>query len=108
MDSPLKPLFADLDGTLAKLERRATQVMDLTQKVRQTLAEPERQHVLAAAYHKDTLVITTDSAAWTAQIRFAHDELRKQLAASGEKTFVHLKVRVGHGGGEQRDLSTPP
>jgi hypothetical protein len=62
------------------------------------LSGPERQHVLAAAFHEDTLVITTDSAAWTAQIRFAHDDLRKQLAAAGEKTFIHLKVRVGHGG----------
>jgi hypothetical protein len=97
MDSPLKPFLADLSGKLAKLERRATQVMSLTNKVRQVLPDPERHHVLAAAYHKDTLVITTDSAAWTAQIRFAHDDLRKQLCASGEKTFVHLKVRVGNG-----------
>ncbi len=98
MKSTLKPFLADLGGALAKLEKRAGEVMTLTGKVRQTLQGPERQHVLAAAYHGDTLVITTDSAAWTAQIRFAQDELRKQLAASGEKTFVHLKVRVGHGG----------
>lgn len=98
MDNPLKPFLADLGGKLAKLERRATAVMSLTSKVRQTLPDPERQHVLAAAYHKDTLVITTDSAAWTAQIRFAQDDLRRQLVAAGEKTFVHLKVRVGNGG----------
>jgi hypothetical protein len=101
MDSPLKPLLADLGSKLAKLERRAKEVMNLTSKVRNTLPHPERQHVLAAAYHKDTLVITTDSAAWTAQIRFAQDELRKQLSASGEKTFIHLKVRVGNGSAEE-------
>ena len=98
MDSPLKPFLANPLGALAKLERRAHKVMNLTNKVRNTLPDPERQHVLAAAYHKDTLVITTDSAAWTAQIRFAQDDLRRQLCATGEKTFVHLKVRVGHGG----------
>ncbi|MGE0114821.1 MAG: DciA family protein [Steroidobacteraceae bacterium] len=90
--------MSDQSGALANLERRANAVMALTGKIRLILQGPEKQHVLAAAYHEDTLVITTDSAAWTAQIRFAQDELRKQLAATGEKTFVHLKVRVGHGG----------
>lgn len=91
-----KPLMSDLGGALATLERRAHEVMSLTAKVQQIL--PEGQHVLAAAYHEDTLVITTDSAAWTAQIRFAQEELRQQLAARGEKIFVHLKVRVGNAG----------
>lgn len=98
MSSSFKPFMSDEVGTLASLERRAHAVMTLTAKVRRLLQGPESRHVLAAAYHDDTLVITTDSAAWTAQIRFAQDELRRQLAAAGEKTFIHLKVRVGHGG----------
>lgn len=97
MSSSFKSFLTNPGGVLAKLEQRANAVMSLTAKVRGVLHGPERQHVLAAAYHDDTLVITTDSAAWTAQIRFAQDELRKQLAATGEKTFIHLKVRVGHG-----------
>lgn len=98
MSNPFKPFSVALGGALGKLEKRANEVMTLTAKVQQTLVGPERQHVIAAAYHADTLVITTDSAAWTAQIRFAQDDLRKHLVATGEKTFVHLKVRVGHGG----------
>jgi hypothetical protein len=96
--STFKPFLADLGGTLANLEQRAREVMSLTDKVRRALPDPERQHVLAAAYHEDALVITTDSAAWTAQIRFGQGELRERLVAAGEKTFIHLKVRVGHGG----------
>ncbi|MGD9843071.1 MAG: DciA family protein [Steroidobacteraceae bacterium] len=96
MTSTLKSIMSDPGGALAKLQQQADRVMTLTTKVRSALSGPERQHVLAAAYHGDTLVITTDSAAWTAQIRFTQDELRKQLAALGEKTFVHLKVRVGN------------
>jgi hypothetical protein len=96
MTSTFKPFLSDDAGVLAGLEQRAKRVMNLTTKVRNALSEPERHHVLAAAYHEDTLVVTTDSAAWTAQIRFAQDELRKQLAAAGEKTFIHLKVRVGN------------
>jgi hypothetical protein len=98
MSSTFKPFLTELGGSLAKLEQRAREVMTLTAKVRQVLPDPERQHVLAAAYHEQSLVITTDSAAWTAQIRFAQDDLRKHLIANGEKTFIHLKVRVGHGG----------
>ncbi len=98
MTSTFGSFLSDPGSALAKLEQRARAVMSLTARVRNTLPGPEREHVLAAVWHDDTLVITTDSAAWTAQIRFAQDELRKQLAAAGEKTFVHLKVRVGHGG----------
>lgn len=97
MTSTFKSFLSDDSGALANLEQRAKRVMSLTAKVRNALAGPERQHVLAAAYHEDTLVVTTDSAAWTAQIRFAQDELRKYLVESGEKTFIHLKVRVGNG-----------
>ncbi len=95
MQNPLQPFLINSGSALAKLERRAAEVLSLTQKVKQALPDPERHHVIAAAYHEDALVVTTDSAAWTAQIRFAIDDLRKHLAANGEKTFVHLKVRVG-------------
>lgn len=98
MTSTFKPFLTDMGGSLAKLEQRAREVMSLTAKVRQALPDPENQHILAAAYHEDALVITTDSAAWTAQIRFAQGALRERLVAAGEKTFIHLKVRVGHGG----------
>lgn len=97
MDNSLKSLFSGTGGLLGELERRARQIQTLTDKVRSGLTGPEREHVLAAAWHEDTLVITTDSAAWTAQIRFAQDELRKTLVSQGEKVFVQLKVRVGHG-----------
>jgi len=95
MKNPLQPFLVGRAGALAKLEKRASEILTLTAKVKQALAEPERLHVIAAVYHDDTLVITTDSAAWTAQIRFAIDDLRKHLAKSGEKTFISLKVKVG-------------
>ena len=107
MNSTLKPFLSDAGGTLASLEQRANLVLSLTAKVRNTLTGPERNHVLAAVYHYENLVITTDSAAWTAQIRFAQDDLRKQLVAAGEKTFIHLKVRVGNGSPSSHSLDQP-
>jgi len=97
-DRFLKSFSTPGGGLLAKLEKRAKRIQSLTDKVRAALPEPQKPHVLAAAYHEDTLVITTDSAAWTAQIRFAQDELRKSLHEQGEKLFVQLKVKVGQAG----------
>jgi len=96
MSNSFKSFFSEPGELIAKLEQRAKQVLSLTDKVKQTLSGPEREHVVAAVYHDDTLVVTVDSAAWAAQIRFAQDELRKQLVAHGEPVFVSLKVRVGH------------
>lgn len=98
MSSSFKSFLSEPGDLLATLERRATEVLSLTGKVRQALNGPEREHVLAAVYHEQMLVITVDSAAWAAQIRFAQDELRKQLSERGEPVFVSLKVRVGHEG----------
>jgi hypothetical protein len=92
-DSFLKSITAS--SLLGQLEQKAKRIQSLTDKVRSAIPGAEREHVLAAAFHDDTLVITTDSAAWSTRIRFAQDELRASLNAQGEKTFVHLKVRVG-------------
>lgn len=98
MSNSFKSFLADPGSLLARLEKQASEVLSLTAKVKRVLPPPQGDHVLAAAFHEDTLVVTTDSAAWTAQIRFAQDELRRGLIEAGEKTFVTLKVRVGHGG----------
>lgn len=98
MSHSFKSLLSEPGELLANLERRAGQVLSLTNKVQRALEGAERQHVLAAVYHEDQLVITVDSAAWAAQIRFAQDELRKQLVAQGEPIFTSLKVRVSHPG----------
>ena len=96
MSGSLKPLSSALGLQVAALEARAKRALNLTDLVRSTLPEPEKSHVLSASYRDDVLVISTDSAAWTAQVRYKEEWLREQLVSAGEKPFTKLKVRVGH------------
>jgi hypothetical protein len=84
----LGPLFADL-------ERRTAQTLDLTGRVRQALADEEKDHVISASYQDDTLVVVTDSAAWAARIHYAQERMLKVLQEAGETQARKVRVRVG-------------
>jgi hypothetical protein len=99
MSGSLQPLSAALGSQVAELEARAKRALNLTDLVRATLPGPEKNHVLSASYRDDLLVISMDSAMWTAQVRYQEDGLRRGLGAAGEKPFTKLKVRVGHPSG---------
>jgi hypothetical protein len=77
------------------LENQAKAALGLLNQVRKALPEPEKNHVLSASYQDDTLIVTSDSAAWCSHLRYRENFLREQLAALGEKPFTVLKVRVG-------------
>jgi hypothetical protein len=96
MSGSLRPIAEGLGSQLADLQARAKQALNLTDLVRTTLPEAVKSHVLSASYRDDVLVISTDSAAWTAQVRYCESALREHLANAGEKPFTKLKVRVGH------------
>ncbi len=96
MSGSLVPLSAGLGAPIAELEARAKQAFKLTDLVRAALPAPEKNHVVSASYRDETLVVSTDSPAWTAQVRYREEALRKHLEQAGEKPFTKLKVRVGH------------
>ena len=91
----LLALSAGLGPRIAALESQAKAALGLVAQVRKALPEHEKSHVLSASYHEDTLVITTDSAAWSTHLRYRESALREQLVSLGEKPFTVLKVRVG-------------
>jgi hypothetical protein len=91
----LIPLSAGLGPQIAALENQAKAALGLLNQVRKALPEPEKNHVLSASYQDDTLIVTTDSAAWCTHLRYRETSLREQLVALGEKPFTVLKVRVG-------------
>ncbi len=97
MTDRLKPLFSGLDGGLESLARRAAAAATLTERVRSALPSPLGEHVRSAARRGDDLVVIVDSAAWTAQVRYAGRRLREQLAGAGEPVTGKLRVRVGRG-----------
>jgi len=91
----LVALSAGFGPQIAALESKAKAALGLLNLVRKALPEPEKNHVLSASYQDDTLVVTTDSAAWCTHLRYRENTLREQLIALGEKPFTVLKVRVG-------------
>ena len=91
----LRPLSEGLGPKIAALEARATAALSLVGRVRDALPQPEKNHLLSASYRDDTLVLTTDSAAWGTRLRYQEASLREALVARGEKPFTVLKVRVG-------------
>jgi len=95
MTDRLKPIGEGLGALFSRLQQRAEATHELTDKVRAALRGNEKEHVISASYREDSLVITVDSAVWTARVRYAHEVLRKALEASGEKPFTKLKVKVG-------------
>lgn len=95
MSDHLKPLGAGLGPLFESLERRSQAVLDLTAQVRTALTGPEKNHVLSASCRGDTLIVTTDSAAWCPYIRYAQDALLAHLQEAGETRFTKIKVKVG-------------
>ena len=94
MSDPLKPLFAGLNPGLAE---KAAAAASLTVKVRQSLPETLRPHVLSAARRGDDLVVIVDSAAWAARVRYAGQTLKEQLASAGVVVAGKVRVKVGRG-----------
>jgi len=94
MSESLTPLGAGLGVRIEALEQKAKAALALTDRVRAALPDPEKNHVLSASYHDETLVIAADSAAWSTRIRYREQALRDAWSRLGEKPFTHLKVRV--------------
>ena len=97
MSDPLKPLFSGLEPGLARLAEKAAAAASLTVKVRQSLPEVLRPHVLSAARRGDDVVVIVDSAAWAARVRYAGRRLIESLALEGEAVTGKVRVRVGRG-----------
>ena len=95
MSDHLKPLGAGLGPLFESLERRSQAVLDLTARVQAALTGPEKNHVISASCRGETLIVTTDSAAWCPYIRYAQDTLLARLHEAGETQFTKIKVKVG-------------
>lgn len=94
MTDPLKSLSASLPSGVRKLERQAQAADDLAATVRAGLPVELRPHLLTAARRGGELVLTVDSAAWAARVRYAGTQLKERLAAAGQPAVGKLRIRV--------------
>jgi len=95
MGRDLKPLLANLDGSLLELARGASAADAFASLVRQSLPELLRSRVVTATRRGDDLVVVVESAAWAARVRYAGPGLRKRLEAAAEPIAGKIRVRVG-------------
>jgi hypothetical protein len=95
MSGPLKPLSELLTAGFSQLARQAEAAGNLTERVRRSLPEPLRGHVLSANRRGEELVIRVDSAAWSAQVRYAGPRLIEALQEAGDADLTRVRVRVG-------------
>jgi hypothetical protein len=82
---------------LARLAQSAARLAALTASAREALPPEIQPHLTAASVHEDTLVLTADSPAWAARLRFHAREVRTFLAAGQgiRATRVHVRSHPG-------------
>jgi hypothetical protein len=95
MTGPLKPLSELLSSGFSRLAKQAEAASELTERVRRCLGEPLGAHVLTASLRGEELVIRVDSAAWSAQVRYAGRRLMEALQQPGGQPIQRVRVRVG-------------
>ena len=93
--NPPKALKGLLDESprLARLAQDAERLGALTALVRKALPPEIQPHLTAASVHDDTLVLTADSPAWGARLRFHGAEVLTFLAARQGIRATRVSVR---------------
>jgi hypothetical protein len=78
---------------LARIAQSAARLAALTASVREALPPEIQPHLTAANVREDTLVLTTDSPAWAARLRFHGGEILTFLAAGQGIHATRISVR---------------
>ena len=94
MANSLKPLTGGSLPGLDQLAKRAAAASSLAALVRRELPVPLGEHVVSASRRDEDLVVTVDSAAWAARVRYAGPRLKERLAELGEPVAGKVRVRV--------------
>jgi hypothetical protein len=88
----LKGLLGD-SPRLARLAQNAARLGALTASVREALPPEIQPHLTAASVRDDTLVLTADSPAWAARLRFHGREILTFLATGQGIRATRVSVR---------------
>jgi hypothetical protein len=88
----LKGLLGD-SPRLARLAHDAARLGALTASVREALPPEIQPHLTAASVRDGTLVLTADSPAWAARLRFHGREILTFLAAGQGVRATRISVR---------------
>lgn len=80
---------------LRKLFRNAAKHQNTAIRVKNLVAEPLRSHIQLAVVHEDTIVLTADSSAWAAKMRYQVPNLITQIKKISEFSEIQtIRVKV--------------
>lgn len=84
-----------LNKQLADICQQAVQLEDLSSKLMQMLPEGLAGECQVGSFNKGCLILTTTSAAWASQLRYAVPELRDRLRKeAGMYQLMSIKISV--------------
>ena len=92
----LAELLTSGSQNLGRLLARTRELEALTGRVRGALPTPDSEHVIAVSVDEHELVVTVDSAAWAARLRFSESDIRAAVGepALGRKLVVRVRQPV--------------
>lgn len=96
MSSPTKlNAIVTQNPTLRKLFRHAAEHHSASSRVKSLLAGPLSSHIQLVVIRDETLVLTADSSAWAAKMRYQVPDLYKQMAKISEFSEIQtIRVKV--------------
>ena len=89
----LKDLLTPGASGLGRVLARAADLEALTARVVAALPAPEAEHVVAVSARDTGLVVTVDSAAWAARLRFMEKEVREAIGHAFAGGQYSVRVR---------------
>lgn len=90
----LSDVLAHSHDQLASLRRRAAYLQRLQAAVEATLPPAARDHVRAADYSDQRLLLLVDSSAWATRLRYQQRAIIRGLAQRLRLGVTHVEVRV--------------
>ena len=108
MSSPtrLDTIFTH-NSILRQLFRQASAHQGLSSRLRDLLAEPLRSHIELVAIRDGTLILTADSSAWAAKMRYQVPDLHRQMSEISEFSNIQtIRVKVAKSSAARHPLET--
>ncbi len=89
-----KPVLDFHNQTIDKLTTRIAQQKDLLSVVRDVLPTNLAEHTLHCVVHDTTLLIYTDAAIWSSQLRFHSTTILAIIAPLVSQTIKRVEIRL--------------
>lgn len=91
----MRPIKDCLNKQIAELCKRSIELEELSDKVKQLLPPSLAPHCFVGSFYKGCLTLTTSSASWASQLRYAIPDLRDQLRKeAGIYQLTTIKISI--------------